>query len=31
VEPGGPGRRDEWRAAVERAKAWYPDLTAIDF
>jgi glycerol kinase len=31
VEPAGAGRRDEWHAAVERAKAWYPDLTAIDF
>jgi glycerol kinase len=31
VEPAGPARRDEWKAAVERAKAWYPDLTAIDF
>jgi sugar (pentulose or hexulose) kinase len=31
VEPAGPARRDEWAAAVERAKAWYPDLTAIDF
>jgi glycerol kinase len=31
IEPAGPARRDEWHAAVDRAKAWYPDLTAIDF
>jgi glycerol kinase len=31
VEPNGPARRQEWAVAVERAKAWYPDLTAIDF
>jgi len=31
VEPAGHARREEWHAAVERAKAWYPELTAIDF
>ena len=31
VEPAGPTRRDQWAAAVERAKAWYPELSALDF
>ena len=32
VEPSGrPVDRDRWRRATERARAWYPDLTAIDF
>jgi glycerol kinase len=32
VEPSGrdPGR-DRWRAAVERAGRWYPELSAIEF
>ena len=32
VEPSGrdPGR-DRWRTAVERAAAWYPELSAINF
>jgi glycerol kinase len=31
VEPAGPARRERWRDAVERAKAWYPELSALDF
>lgn len=32
VEPSGadPGR-DRWRAALERAREWYPELTAVRF
>jgi len=31
VEPGQPSDRDRWAEAVQRAKAWHPDLSAIDF
>jgi glycerol kinase len=31
VEPGRPVDRDRWREACERAKAWLPDLSALDF
>jgi glycerol kinase len=32
VEPSGrPVDRDRWRRATDRAKEWYPELTAIDF
>ncbi len=32
VEPsGGDPGRDRWRAALERAKQWYPELTAVRF
>jgi glycerol kinase len=32
IEPSGKqGDRDRWRQAVERAAAWYPELTAISF
>jgi glycerol kinase len=32
VEPSGrENYRDRWRQAVERAAAWYPELTAISF
>lgn len=31
VEPGASLDRDRWRDAVGRAKAWYPELSAIDF
>lgn len=31
VEPGSPLDRERWRAAVERAKEWYPELSALDF
>jgi glycerol kinase len=32
VEPSGrPVDRDRWRRATERAKEWYPELSAIDF
>ncbi|MCX7621172.1 MAG: FGGY-family carbohydrate kinase [Acidimicrobiales bacterium] len=31
VEPGSPLDRDRWKQAVERAKAWYPELSGIDF
>jgi len=31
VEPAGDARRDRWRAAVERARAWLPELSALDF
>jgi glycerol kinase len=31
IEPAGPARRDEWAEALVRARAWYPELTAIDF
>jgi glycerol kinase len=31
VEPAGPAGRDRWKAAVERARAWYPELTAVQF
>lgn len=31
VEPNGAADREHWAATVERAKAWYPELTAIEF
>ena len=31
VEPSGPADRDRWRAAVDRARAWVPELSALDF
>jgi glycerol kinase len=31
VEPAGPTDRARWRAAEERAKAWYPELSALSF
>ncbi len=30
VEPKGPAARDRWRAAVERAKGWIPELSGLD-
>lgn len=31
VEPGAPLDRVAWRRAVERAEAWIPELSALDF
>jgi glycerol kinase len=31
VEPARVVDRDRWRAAVERSRAWLPDLSALDF
>ena len=31
VEPGPATDRDRWREAVERAKGWFGDLSALDF
>jgi glycerol kinase len=31
VEPAGTLDRDRWREAVERAKGWHADLSALDF
>lgn len=31
VEPGAPLDRERWKDAVERANAWYPELSALDF
>ena len=31
VEPAGPSRRDRWKAACARSKAWVPELSALDF
>jgi glycerol kinase len=31
VEPGAPTDRDTWRAAVDRAARWIPDLSALEF
>jgi glycerol kinase len=31
VEPGAPLDRERWARAIERAKAWYPDLSGLDF
>ena len=31
VEPGAPLDRDRWRAACDRAAAWFPELSAIKF
>jgi glycerol kinase len=31
VEPGAPTDRERWKRAVERAAAWIPELSALDF
>jgi glycerol kinase len=31
VEPAGSLDRDRWRQAVERARAWFPELSALHF
>jgi glycerol kinase len=31
VEPKGPANRDRWHDALERARRWYPELSAIQF
>jgi glycerol kinase len=31
VEPTGPLDRQQWASAVERARRWIPDLSALDF
>lgn len=31
VDPGEPLDRDRWRSAVDRAAAWYPDLSGLSF
>jgi glycerol kinase len=31
VEPKAAVDRERWKASVERAKAWYPELTAVKF
>jgi glycerol kinase len=31
VEPGEPLDRDKWANAVERATAWFPELSGLDF
>ncbi|MFM8860914.1 MAG: FGGY family carbohydrate kinase [Acidimicrobiia bacterium] len=31
VEPSGPDGRDRWAEAVDRARAWFPELSAFDF
>lgn len=31
VEPAGDSQRDRWREAVNRARGWYPDLSALGF
>lgn len=31
IDPAGRPDRDRWRHAVERARAWLPDLSALDF
>lgn len=31
VEPSGQAHRDRWRAAVERARSWYPELSSLAF
>ncbi|HEX2850430.1 MAG TPA: FGGY-family carbohydrate kinase [Acidimicrobiales bacterium] len=31
VEPRGPSQRDRWRAAVDRAGKWIPELSGLDF
>jgi glycerol kinase len=31
VEPAGEADRDRWRAAVDRARGWYPELSALSF
>jgi glycerol kinase len=31
VEPASKPDRDRWRAAVDRARSWLPDLSALEF
>ena len=31
VEPAHRSHRDRWRSAVERARSWIPELSALDF
>lgn len=31
VDPASTPDRDRWRAAVDRARKWFPDLSALDF
>ena len=31
VEPSGPDGRDRWSEAIDRARAWFPELSAFDF
>lgn len=31
VEPGGPVDRDRWAGAIERARGWIPELSALEF
>jgi glycerol kinase len=31
VEPGAPTDRERWARAVERSKAWFPELSGVDF
>ncbi len=31
VEPASQPDRDRWRASVDRARSWYPELTALQF
>jgi glycerol kinase len=31
VEPARVLDRERWRTTVERAAAWYPELTALEF
>ena len=31
VEPGAPLDRERWAKAVDRAAAWYPELSALEF
>lgn len=31
IEPGEPTDRERWRDAVERAAAWHPELSSLDF
>lgn len=31
VDPGEPLDREKWAKALDRAKAWYPELSSLDF
>ena len=31
VEPKGDGARERWQGALERARGWYPELSALGF